>query len=182
MCEDCHLSCESCSGEEKNQCTKCAKGLSLTYVDNDYLRLCLYALRPAKFHIFMVAYPALLQRWCLLFLPLQGRFLTAQQTCVSKCPGGFFASRLSAVCEACPPGCLQCVDAQHCIRCQSTRKAQLFLQDGQCVQECVRWGVNCLFVFVSQILINLDSIYIQGTWECSSSIWKLIALSLEIRC
>uniref|UniRef100_A0A8P4K715 Proprotein convertase subtilisin/kexin type 5a n=1 Tax=Dicentrarchus labrax TaxID=13489 RepID=A0A8P4K715_DICLA len=91
-CEDCHPSCESCSGDEKNQCTKCAKG----------------------------------------------RFLTAQQTCVSKCPGGFFASRLSGVCEACPPGCLQCVDAQHCTRCQSTRKAPLFLQDGQCVQECVR--------------------------------------------
>ncbi|XP_044031068.1 proprotein convertase subtilisin/kexin type 5 [Siniperca chuatsi] len=91
-CEDCHTSCESCSGEEKNQCTKCAKG----------------------------------------------QFLTTQQTCVSKCPGGFFASWLSGVCEACPPGCLQCVDAQHCTRCQSTRKAQLFLQDGQCVQQCVR--------------------------------------------
>ncbi|XP_045923579.1 proprotein convertase subtilisin/kexin type 5-like [Micropterus dolomieu] len=91
-CEDCHQSCESCSGEEKNQCTKCAKG----------------------------------------------RFLTTQHTCVSKCPGSFFASRLSGVCEACPPGCLQCVDAQHCTRCQSTRKAQLLLQDGQCVQQCLR--------------------------------------------
>lgn len=28
-CEVCHTSCESCSGEEKNQCTQCAKGLSL---------------------------------------------------------------------------------------------------------------------------------------------------------
>uniref|UniRef100_A0A4W6C5K8 Proprotein convertase subtilisin/kexin type 5a n=1 Tax=Lates calcarifer TaxID=8187 RepID=A0A4W6C5K8_LATCA len=91
-CEDCHPSCESCSGEERNQCTKCVKG----------------------------------------------QFLTPQQTCVSKCPGGFFASRPNGVCEACPPGCLQCVDAQHCTRCQSTRKAQLFLQDGQCVQHCVR--------------------------------------------
>uniref|UniRef100_A0A3P8N849 P/Homo B domain-containing protein n=1 Tax=Astatotilapia calliptera TaxID=8154 RepID=A0A3P8N849_ASTCA len=88
-CEDCHPSCESCAGPEKNQCTKCAKGLSL-------------------------------------------------QTCVLKCPGGFIASQLSGVCEACPAGCLQCVGAQHCIRCQSARKAQLFLQDGQCVQECVR--------------------------------------------
>ncbi|KAM4528249.1 proprotein convertase subtilisin/kexin type 5 [Odontesthes bonariensis] len=93
-CEDCHPSCESCSGEEKNQCTKCAKG----------------------------------------------RFLTMQQTCVSKCTVGFFASRLSGVCEACPPGCLQCADAQSCSHCQSNRKAQLFLQDGQCVQECIRSG------------------------------------------
>lgn len=74
-------------------------------------------------------------------LPLPGRFLTAQQTCVSKCPAGFFASWPSAACEACPPGCLQCADAEHCIRCLSTRKAQLFLQDGQCVAECDRWGV-----------------------------------------
>ncbi|KAK5851566.1 hypothetical protein PBY51_023112 [Eleginops maclovinus] len=91
-CEDCHPSCESCSGEEKNQCTTCAKG----------------------------------------------RFLTVQQTCVSKCPGGFFANRLSGACEACPPGCVQCVDAQHCSRCQSSRSALLFLQDGRCVQQCVR--------------------------------------------
>ncbi|XP_034997609.2 proprotein convertase subtilisin/kexin type 5 [Hippoglossus stenolepis] len=91
-CEDCHPSCESCSGDEINQCTTCAKG----------------------------------------------QFLTTQQTCVSKCPGGFFASRLSGVCAVCPPGCLQCADAHRCTRCQSTRKAPLFLQDGQCVQQCVR--------------------------------------------
>lgn len=71
-----------------------------------------------------------------------GRFLTAQRTCVLTCPGGFFASQLSGACEACPPGCLQCEDARQCIRCQSTRKAPLFLQAGKCVQECVRSGVN----------------------------------------
>ncbi|XP_067340936.1 proprotein convertase subtilisin/kexin type 5 isoform X1 [Channa argus] len=91
-CEDCHPSCASCSGEEKNQCTKCA----------------------------------------------QGQFLTTQKTCVSKCPGGSFASRLMGVCMACPTGCLQCVDAQHCTRCQTTRRPPLFLQNGQCVQQCVR--------------------------------------------
>ncbi|KAK1884381.1 Proprotein convertase subtilisin/kexin type 5 [Dissostichus eleginoides] len=87
-CEDCHPSCESCSGEEKTRCTTCAKG----------------------------------------------RFLTAQQTCVSKCPGGFFSNRVSGVCEACPPGCVQCEDALICKRCQSSR----FLQDGGCVKQCVR--------------------------------------------
>ncbi|XP_071751056.2 proprotein convertase subtilisin/kexin type 5 [Centroberyx gerrardi] len=91
-CDECHPSCESCSGEEKNQCNTC----------------------------------------------IRGRFLTTQQTCVSKCPTGFFASRLSGVCEACPQGCVQCVDAQRCTRCLTTRKAPLFLQDGQCVQQCVR--------------------------------------------
>ncbi|CAB1448387.1 unnamed protein product [Pleuronectes platessa] len=91
-CEDCHPSCESCSGDGMNQCSTCATG----------------------------------------------QFLTTQRTCVSKCPGGFFASRLSGVCAACPPGCLQCADAHRCTRCLSTRKAPLFLQDGQCVQQCVR--------------------------------------------
>ncbi|XP_068190180.1 proprotein convertase subtilisin/kexin type 5 [Antennarius striatus] len=89
-CEDCHVACESCSGEDKNQCTTCAKG----------------------------------------------RFLTSQRTCVSKCPGGFFADRLRGVCGSCPPGCSQCSDAQRCTRCQSARRAPLFLQDGRCVQEC----------------------------------------------
>ncbi|XP_029024628.1 proprotein convertase subtilisin/kexin type 5 [Betta splendens] len=91
-CEACHASCESCSGDERNQCTACA----------------------------------------------EGQFLTPQQTCAASCPAGSFASRLSAACELCPPGCLQCVDAQRCTRCQSTRKAPLFLQSGQCVKQCVR--------------------------------------------
>ncbi|KAM4634072.1 proprotein convertase subtilisin/kexin type 5 [Polymixia lowei] len=91
-CEDCHPSCESCSGEEKSQCTTC----------------------------------------------VIGRFLTTQQTCVSKCPAGSFANRLSGVCEACPRGCVQCVDAKRCTRCQTSRKAPAYLQDGQCVRQCVR--------------------------------------------
>ncbi|KAM4719585.1 proprotein convertase subtilisin/kexin type 5 [Anableps anableps] len=95
VCENCHPSCEFCSGPEKNQCTKCGKALFAA-----------------------------------------GRFLTMQQTCVSKCPVGFFASRLSGMCEACPQGCSLCVDARHCSRCQSSRKVPLFLQNGQCVTEC----------------------------------------------
>lgn len=108
-----------------------------------------------------------LQRRCLLCLPPPGRFLTAQQTCASKCPGGSFASQLSAACEACAPGCLQCVDAERCIRCQGARRAPLFLQDGQCVGECVRCGVDRLF-HVSNV-------------NGSSSVWESIGLSLEIR-
>lgn len=144
-CEDCHPSCESCSGEERNQCTKCPKGQS------DFWTGCLSSDRPSDLqHHFDISSvkPQHIQlpqqSPCLLSLPPPGRFLTTQQTCVSKCPGGFFAGRLSGVCEACPPGCLQCVDAQRCSRCLSTRKTQLYLQDGQCVQECEGSGVNLL--------------------------------------
>ncbi|XP_054613481.1 proprotein convertase subtilisin/kexin type 5 isoform X1 [Dunckerocampus dactyliophorus] len=91
-CVDCHPSCESCSGEDKNQCTKCA----------------------------------------------EGHFLGPQQTCVSKCPGAFFGGRLSGECELCPAGCLHCVDSERCTRCLSHPRAAFFLQDGQCVQQCVR--------------------------------------------
>ncbi|XP_077441964.1 proprotein convertase subtilisin/kexin type 5 isoform X2 [Vanacampus margaritifer] len=91
-CVACHPSCESCSGKNKNQCTKCTKG----------------------------------------------RFLSPQQTCVSKCPPGSFGDRLSGECEACPAGCLYCVDLERCTRCLSRPAAVLFLQDGQCVPQCVR--------------------------------------------
>lgn len=158
-CEDCHPSCESCSGEEENQCTKCAKGLWVTYVD-----LVLVYFQTQQFHA------ALGQFSCFLSSSPLGQFLTMQQTCVSKCPGGFFASRLSSVCEACPPGCLQCVDAQRCTRCQNTRKAPLFLQNGQCVKQCVRSGVSCRLY----VLLHLMSIRLY--------VWESSAEELKIKC
>ncbi|KAK7896490.1 hypothetical protein WMY93_021815 [Mugilogobius chulae] len=97
-CEDCHSSCEACSGEEENECTKCA----------------------------------------------QGRFLSPQQTCVIKCPGSYFANRFNSICEECPYDCLTCVDAQRCTRCLSTQDVPLYLQNGQCVEQCVRNSTYCL--------------------------------------
>lgn len=122
---------------------------------------------------YAAAHPALLRWRCLLFLPPAGRFLTAQQTCVSKCPAGFFASRLSGVCEACPPGCLQCADAQHCTRCQSIRKAQLFLQDGQCVQQCLRWAANPVTACLFNSNLNVFACFLHThVWVCAIVIWK----------
>lgn len=132
-CENCHPSCASCSGDEENQCATCATGLSLSRMR------CPNALSAFLFS----------ESRCgrVLSLPPPGRFLTAQRTCVSKCPGGAYGGRLSGVCDACPPGCLQCVDAQLCTRCHSTRRAPLFLQAGQCVQQCVRYITYFLHTF-----------------------------------
>ncbi|XP_072310817.1 proprotein convertase subtilisin/kexin type 5 [Eucyclogobius newberryi] len=91
-CEDCHPSCEACSGDEENQCTKCAKD----------------------------------------------RFLSPQQTCVMKCPRAHFANRLNNVCDECSFGCSTCIDTQRCTRCYSSRNSPLYLQNGQCVEQCVR--------------------------------------------
>lgn len=68
-----------------------------------------------------------------------GRFLTARQTCVSRCPPGSFPNRTSRLCEDCLPGCTVCQDAKRCQRCRSGR-TQLYLQDGVCVLECHRCG------------------------------------------
>uniref|UniRef100_A0A3Q4GEQ2 Proprotein convertase subtilisin/kexin type 5-like n=1 Tax=Neolamprologus brichardi TaxID=32507 RepID=A0A3Q4GEQ2_NEOBR len=138
-CEECHSDCVTCSGPEDEDCLLCEEGKALengecvsdhevcpikTFLSDgeceDCHPSCESCAGPEKNQCTKCA---------------KGLSL---QTCVLKCPGGFIASQLSGVCEACPAGCLQCVDVQHCIRCQSARKAQLFLQDGQCVQECVR--------------------------------------------
>ncbi|MEQ2172887.1 hypothetical protein GOODEAATRI_025977 [Goodea atripinnis] len=51
-----------------------------------------------------------------------------------------------SVCQTARSGCLQCVDARHCSRCQSSRKAPLFLQNGQgysAGQLCLSCAVGC---------------------------------------
>ncbi|KAG9281847.1 proprotein convertase subtilisin/kexin type 5 [Astyanax mexicanus] len=76
--------------------------------------------------------------WCETDLFLSGRYLTTEQLCVTRCPVGSFGNKESGQCEACPQGCSQCQDGQRCTRCLSTRKNALYLQSGQCVQQCSR--------------------------------------------
>lgn len=69
-----------------------------------------------------------------------GRFLTARQTCTSRCPSGTFANKASSQCEECSKGCAMCQEAQQCQRCRSG----LYLHNGACVVECQR----CLSCFL----------------------------------
>uniref|UniRef100_A0A8C8D0K2 P/Homo B domain-containing protein n=1 Tax=Oncorhynchus tshawytscha TaxID=74940 RepID=A0A8C8D0K2_ONCTS len=136
-CEECHSDCVTCSGPDSDDCVSCEEGKSReegecvskqdscpvkTFLtDRDSVRacvcVCVYSDR-----ILPVLFP--------------GRFLSAEQVCVLKCPASSFAGRLSGVCEPCPRGCVQCVDEHRCTRCQVVRKAPLYLQDGQCVRQC----------------------------------------------
>ncbi|MEQ2204314.1 hypothetical protein XENOCAPTIV_011331 [Xenoophorus captivus] len=142
-CEECHPDCEVCTGPENTDCLSCEEGRTLANkecVPNR--KVCPIKTFLNDYGVCEACHPSC--KFCSGRDKNQctkcgeGRFLTMQQTCVARCPAGFFASRLSSVCEACPQGCLQCVDARHCSRCQSSRKAPLFLQNGQCVTECVR--------------------------------------------
>ncbi|XP_035996608.1 proprotein convertase subtilisin/kexin type 5 [Fundulus heteroclitus] len=142
-CEECHPDCATCGGPENTDCLSCEEGRTLENGE------CVpdHAVCPIKTFLNDYGECEACHPSCEFCSGREknqctkcgkGRFLTMQQTCVSKCPAGFFAERLSGMCEACPQGCLQCVDAQRCSRCQGSRKAPLFLQNGQCVTACVR--------------------------------------------
>ena len=75
------------------------------------------------------------------FCASSGRFLTAQQTCMPRCPPGTFANKMSSQCEECSKGCVMCLDAQHCQRCRNG----LYLHNGVCVVDCQRW-LSCFLI------------------------------------
>uniref|UniRef100_A0A673ZZ54 Proprotein convertase subtilisin/kexin type 5-like n=1 Tax=Salmo trutta TaxID=8032 RepID=A0A673ZZ54_SALTR len=152
-CEECHSDCVTCSGPDSDDCVSCEEGTSREEGDVCSPVSSEVTLNPAKkrkistSHWFSsgpiadrdsVRACACVCVYSDRILPvlLPGRFLSAEQVCVLKCPASSFASRLSGVCEPCPRGCAQCVDEHRCTRCQVVRKAPLYLQDGQCVRQC----------------------------------------------
>ncbi|XP_056289183.1 proprotein convertase subtilisin/kexin type 5 [Pseudoliparis swirei] len=142
-CERCHSDCVTCGGPEHDDCLSCEEDELLEngecVSDHEACPLKTFLSDDGECencHPSCASCSGDEENQCATCAT--GRFLTAQRTCVSKCPGGAYGGRLSGVCDACPPGCLQCVDAQLCTRCHSSRRAPLFLQAGQCVQQCVR--------------------------------------------
>uniref|UniRef100_I3JKW5 Proprotein convertase subtilisin/kexin type 5a n=1 Tax=Oreochromis niloticus TaxID=8128 RepID=I3JKW5_ORENI len=150
-CEECHSDCVTCSGPEDEDCLSCEEGKALengecvsdhevcpikTFLNGeceDCHPSCESCSGPEKNQCTKCA---------------KGRFLTTQQTCVLKCPGGFVASQLSGVCEACPAGCLQCVDA-HVLPCVFYLSIKLFVASnrgfpaGQVCHSCAPGCASC---------------------------------------
>ncbi|XP_041915930.1 proprotein convertase subtilisin/kexin type 5 isoform X1 [Alosa sapidissima] len=140
-CEECDEACRTCSGPEDDECESCQEGDELqdgecvpeqdscpskTYLnDEGECESC---------HSSCDSCAGSLKSDCVSCV--KGRYLTPDQTCVLRCPVGHFGSRASGQCEVCSAGCAQCVSLQQCQRCQSTRRKQLYLQNGQCVQQC----------------------------------------------
>ncbi|XP_063066379.1 proprotein convertase subtilisin/kexin type 5 isoform X2 [Engraulis encrasicolus] len=142
-CEECDESCRTCGGPEEDECLTCQNGDTLqdgecvpelescpskTYLDDDG--------ECESCHSSCESCDGPLKSDCVSCV--RGRFLTIEQTCVLRCPVGRFGSRASGVCEMCATGCAQCTGLQQCQRCATTRRKQLYLQDGQCVQQCTR--------------------------------------------
>ncbi|CAL8278916.1 unnamed protein product [Merluccius merluccius] len=149
VCEECHPDCLTCAGPEDSDCLSCAVGKRLVegscaadqvvcpsktfQSDNGDCKEC---------HPVCESCSGKEKNQCKTCV--KGRFLTAQQTCVTKCPPGSFEDAThGARCQACAQGCVQCEDAQRCVRCQPARKAAVapppwLLQDGTCVHQCDR--------------------------------------------
>ncbi|XP_057675882.1 proprotein convertase subtilisin/kexin type 5-like [Corythoichthys intestinalis] len=140
-CEECHANCASCRGREDDDCMSCNDGKILEdgqCVTNDICPVKTFRSddgQCVECHPSCKSCSGKNKNQCTKCT--KGHFLSPQQTCVTKCPPGSFGDRLSGECEACPVGCLYCVDHERCTRCLS-RSTTLFLQDGQCVQQCVR--------------------------------------------
>ncbi|KAM9793224.1 proprotein convertase subtilisin/kexin type 5 [Syngnathus typhle] len=142
-CEECHADCGSCSGPENDDCLSCDDGKLLEkgqcVTDSDVCPVLTFRSGDGECvacHPSCESCNGKNKNQCTKCT--KGRFLSPQQTCVSKCPPGLFGDRLSGECQACPAGCLYCADLERCTRCLSRPTASLFLQDGQCVQQCVR--------------------------------------------
>ncbi|CAL8254264.1 unnamed protein product [Boreogadus saida] len=143
-CEPCHVSCRACGGPQYNDCDPCEDGLTLTA--GTCLEQQTWALCPEKqykndqgvcegCHPSCKTCTGLEKRDCHTCPP--GRFLTGQQSCVFQCPSSWFANQTSGRCQSCLPGCEMCLDSLSCVQCHNG-SAGLYLQDGQCVNNCDR--------------------------------------------
>ncbi|KAG8011985.1 Proprotein convertase subtilisin/kexin type 5 [Nibea albiflora] len=143
-CEPCHRSCRTCGGPRYDDCDSCEDEFTLKNGE------CLEAkqakqLTPCPEKQFrnpkgdcdlchsscQACYDSGRENCSSCY---SGRFLTARQTCVTRCPHGTFANKSSNKCDGCSKGCVACQDAQQCQGCRSG----LYLENGVCVVECQR--------------------------------------------
>ncbi|KAJ3605763.1 hypothetical protein NHX12_027807, partial [Muraenolepis orangiensis] len=157
VCEECHPDCPTCAGPEDSDCVACGDGRRLAggrcaagplacpgtsfLSDDGDCKEC---------HPVCETCSGKEKNQCKTCV--KGRLLTAQQTCVTRCPAGAFEDVSHGACRPCSQGCVQCEDAQRCVRCQPPRKAPAtgvegavvaspppwLLQDGTCVRQCDR--------------------------------------------
>ncbi|KAF3701904.1 Proprotein convertase subtilisin/kexin type 5 [Channa argus] len=114
-CEDCHPSCASCSGEEKNQCTKCAQGLG--FPAGQVCRSCAEGC-------------ATCGRNATHCLTCEENLFLHQHQCVEECPPAH--SVQDGECLHCPSACQECSALGQCTGCDEYH----FLHEGLCVREC----------------------------------------------
>ncbi|KAK9523367.1 hypothetical protein VZT92_019778 [Zoarces viviparus] len=140
-CETCHRTCRTCGGPQYDDCDSCEDGVILK--NGECLKDRQLALCPETHFRNSQGECELCHSTCKTCSAAgkedcnscySGRFLTAHQTCLSRCPSGTFANKASSQCEDCSKGCVTCQDAQQCQRCRSG----LYLHNGVCVVDCQR--------------------------------------------
>ncbi|KAA8592193.1 hypothetical protein FQN60_017648 [Etheostoma spectabile] len=140
-CEPCHRACRTCGGPQYDDCDSCEDEFKL--VKGECLKDPQLSTCPEKHFRNSLGECELCSSFCKTCSGAgkedcnscnSGHFLTAQQTCTSRCPLGTFANKASSQCEDCSEGCVKCQDAQQCQRCRSG----LYLHDDVCVVECPR--------------------------------------------
>ncbi|KAM6984828.1 proprotein convertase subtilisin/kexin type 5 [Aplochiton taeniatus] len=134
-CEACHASCESCSGEEKNQCKTCTKGHFLTG-DQTCVSKCPAGSFPSRpSGVCETCPPGCVQcagaQRCTRCLATRKAPLFLQDgACVHQCQRGY---PVGQVCHGCAAGCASCEkNATHCLSCDQP----LLLHKHQCVSAC----------------------------------------------
>ncbi|KAM8760711.1 proprotein convertase subtilisin/kexin type 5-like [Acanthopagrus schlegelii] len=140
-CEPCHRACRTCGGPRFDDCDSCEDDFTLR--NGECLEGRQLALCSEKHFRNIQGDCELCHSSCKTCSGaekedctscISGRFLTAQQTCMPRCPPGTFANKMSRKCEECSKGCVMCLDAQHCQRCRNG----LYLHNGVCVVDCQR--------------------------------------------
>ncbi|XP_076844464.1 proprotein convertase subtilisin/kexin type 5 isoform X2 [Brachyhypopomus gauderio] len=150
-CENCHKDCLRCSGPGDDKCVSCWNGLVLSSGECAWEKeSCPEKTYLTDEHECEACHPSCEVCWgsqrnqCRTCI--SGRYMNAEELCVTRCPMGSFGSKASGHCESCAQGCALCQDQQHCTRCLVTRKSALYLQDGLCVRQCSRGypaGTEC---------------------------------------
>ncbi|KAG9354047.1 hypothetical protein JZ751_012171, partial [Albula glossodonta] len=112
-CESCHSSCESCWGEERNQCSTCARGFPVGQVCQRCAPECA-SCEGNALHCLSCVEP----------LVLHGHH------CAEACPPAHFLE--VGLCYPCPPSCQDCTAENLCAECEE----DYFLHEGMCVEDC----------------------------------------------
>ncbi|KAG7241170.1 hypothetical protein INR49_025913 [Caranx melampygus] len=122
-CEDCHPSCESCYGEERNQCTKCTKGLG--YPAGQVCRSCAAGCESCG-------------RNATHCLNCEEPLVLHKHQCVEECPPAHMLR--DGECQRCPSACQECSPLGQCTALKAVLCAGCeeyhFLHEGLCVLDC----------------------------------------------
>ncbi|KPP76934.1 hypothetical protein Z043_103678, partial [Scleropages formosus] len=145
-CRDCDKSCLTCSGPKDDNCRSCWPSMKMngqgrciffaecplpSYMDQDggckaCHPWCHRCIGPTQHHCLSCNGNLFLLSEC------HPGLLIPDQTCVERCPDGFYSEEEQRLCERCHITCSSCEDSVKCLTCQP----HLFRLGKACVESC----------------------------------------------